>query len=170
MIAQSVISILKVPLTISTTGARAQLTSMPTNRPKNTPARALNFFFGVIISNKRTNTAIPILLKMIARKFALYVSVEESPCSSLSIIGELILTNTIATIITRKIALKIHNSFIFITLKIMINIRFYKCSHYILLTKRFQSIYYISSHFISTILKTGSPDRNRQVTKKALPV
>ncbi len=48
----------------------------------------------------------------------------------------------------------------------MINIRFYKCSHYIPLTKRYQSIYYISSHFLSTILKTGHPDRNRQVTQK----
>jgi len=52
----------------------------------------------------------------------------------------------------------------------MINIRFYKCSYYILLTKRYQTIYYISSHFLSPLLKTGSPDRNRQVTKKALPV
>ena len=50
----------------------------------------------------------------------------------------------------------------------MINIRFYKCSHYILLTKRYQSIYYISSHFLSTIPKTGCPDRNPQVTKKGI--
>jgi hypothetical protein len=50
----------------------------------------------------------------------------------------------------------------------MINIRFYKCTHYIPLTKRYQSIYYIWRHFLSTILKTGAPDRNRQVTQKAL--
>jgi hypothetical protein len=84
---------------MSAAGASATLISIPTSKPKNTPARALNFFFGVRISRKKTNTARPRPLQITAQKLGEF--------SSFEIISELAFTNNTPIIMKKKITLNI---------------------------------------------------------------